>query len=134
MASVNKAFLLGNVGRDAELRYIASGKAVCTFSMATSERWEKDGEKQEKTTWHQIVIWGKVAEWAGKNIKKGDPVFVEGRIENRTYDDKDGNKRFVSEVNAVSVQALGRTVGVKNEDEVPAKTETRIQDDESLPF
>lgn len=99
MASVNKAILLGNCGRDPELRYVASGKAVCNFSLATSEKWTtKDGGKQEKTVWHNIVIWEKLAEIANQYLKKGSQVYLEGAIENRTYEDKEGVKKNISEV------------------------------------
>lgn len=97
--SVNKAILLGNLGRDPELKYTSSGKAVCTFSLATSERWTgADGQKNESTCWHNIVAWGKQAEVIKEYMSKGRQLFIEGRIQNRSYDDKDGNKKYISEV------------------------------------
>ena len=97
--SVNKAILLGNLGKDPELKYTPSGKAVCNFSMATVERWQAhDGQKQENTTWHNIVAWGKQAEVIKEYLSKGKQVYIEGRIQNRSYDDKDGNKKYISEV------------------------------------
>jgi single-strand DNA-binding protein len=98
--SVNNAILLGNLGKDPELRYTPSGKAVATFSLATSERWTgQDGQKNESTTWHNIVAWGKQAEVMKEYLRKGQQVFIEGRIENRSYDKKDGSgKGYISEV------------------------------------
>lgn len=97
--SVNKAILLGNLGKDPELRYTPAGKAVATFSIATSERWTgADGQKNENTTWHNIVAWGKQAEVMKEYLAKGKQVYLEGRISNRSYEDKDGAKKYISEV------------------------------------
>ena len=97
--SVNKVILLGNLGKDPDLRYTPSGKAVATFSLATSERWtSQDGQKQENTTWHNIVAWGKQAETMKEYLSKGRQVYIEGRIANRSYEDKEGNKKYISEV------------------------------------
>lgn len=112
MASLNKASLIGNLGKDPELKYIASGNAVCNFSLATAESYkDKSGEKQSRTTWHNIVIWGKLAEIANQYLKKGSQVYLEGRIDNRSYDDKDGNKRYVSEVICNQMVMLGERQG-----------------------
>ncbi len=106
--SLNKACILGNVGRDPELRYTNNGKAVATFSIATSTSWrDQNGTTQEKTTWHNIVAWDKLAEICNNYVKKGKQVYIEGRIENRSYDDKDGNKRYVSEIIATDLILLG---------------------------
>lgn len=106
--SVNKAILIGNLGRDPELRYTSSGKAVASFSLATTDRWSSaDGQKQEQTVWHNIVAWGKQAELAKEYLSKGRQVYIEGRIVNRSYDDKDGNKKYISEVVVQSIQFLG---------------------------
>ena len=97
--SVNKVLLLGNIGKDPELKSTPSGKSVCNFSLATTERWSgQDGQKNEKTTWHNIVAWGKQGEVIAKHFSKGKPIFIEGRIDNRSYEDKDGNKKYISEV------------------------------------
>ena len=97
--SVNKAILLGRLGKDPDLKYTSSGKAVCTFSLATSERWTgADGQKTESTTWHNIVAWGKQGEVIKEYLAKGRELFIEGRIQNRSYDDKEGNKKWISEV------------------------------------
>jgi single-strand DNA-binding protein len=106
--SVNKAILIGNLGRDPELRYTPGGKAVASFSLATTDRWTSaDGEKKESTTWHNIVAWGKQAEVIKEYLTKGRQVYIEGRIDNRSYEDKDGNKRYVSEVVVQSFQFIG---------------------------
>lgn len=105
---VNKAILIGNLGRDPELKYTPSGKAVATFTLATSERWTgQDGQKQEATTWHNIVAWGRQAEVINEYLAKGRQVYIEGRIVNRSYDDKDGNKKYISEIVVQNFQFLG---------------------------
>jgi len=106
--SVNKAILVGRLGKDPELRYTPSGRAVASFSLATSERWTgQDGQKNESTTWHNIVAWGKQAEVIKEYLTKGREVYIEGRIDNRSYDDKEGNKRYISEVVVQSFQFIG---------------------------
>ena len=107
--SVNKAILVGNLGKDPELRYTPSGTAVCTFSLATTERFKnKQGEQQDKTEWHNIVVWAGLAEICGKYLTKGKQIYIEGRIQNRSYDDRDGNKRYISEIVANEMQMLSR--------------------------
>lgn len=106
--SVNKVILVGNLGKDPELRYTPSGTAVATFSLATTERYkDREGNKQEKTEWHNIVVWRQLAEICGKFLHKGKQVYVEGKIQNRSYDDRDGNKRYISEVVVNEMQMLG---------------------------
>lgn len=106
--SVNKAILLGNLGKDPELRYTSGGKAVTSFSLATSERWTgQDGQKNESTTWHNIVAWGRQAEVMKEYLAKGQQVYIEGRISNRSYDDKEGNKKYISEVVVQSFSFVG---------------------------
>jgi single-strand DNA-binding protein len=105
---VNKAILVGNLGKDPELSYTQSGTARCRFSLATSESYSNNaGERQERTEWHNIVVWGKLAETVSKFMQKGRQVYIEGRIQNRSYDDKEGNKRYISEVNANKITFLG---------------------------
>jgi len=107
--SVNKVILVGNLGKDPELRYTPSGAAVATFSLATSERYkDRDGNSQEKTEWHNIVAWRQLAEICGKYLHKGRQVYIEGRIQTRSYDDRDGNKRYITEIVADQMQMLGR--------------------------
>lgn len=107
--SVNKCILVGNLGKDPELRYTGSGTAVCNFSLATTENYkDRDGNKQEKTEWHNIVIWRQLAEIAGKYLTKGKQVYLEGKIQTRSYDDRDGNKRYITEIVVDEMQMLGR--------------------------
>ena len=106
--SVNKVILVGNLGKDPELRYTPSGTAVVTFSLATTERYkDRDGNRQEKTEWHNIVAWRQLAEICGKFLHKGKQVYIEGKIQNRSYDDRDGNKRYISEIVVDQMQMLG---------------------------
>ena len=108
MASLNKAILIGSLGRDPEVRFMPNGEAVCNFSIATSENWkDKQGQKQEKTEWHNIVMYRKLAEIAGEYLKKGAPVYIEGRIQTRKWQDKDGNDRYSTEIIADQMQMLG---------------------------
>lgn len=109
MASVNKVLLLGNLGRDPEVRFTQGGIPVANFTMATTDRWsDPSGEKKEKTEWHRIVVWGKQAEIAGEYLRKGRPVFVEGSLQTREWTDREGNKRYTTEVRAQRLQLLGR--------------------------
>ncbi len=99
MGSVNKVILVGNLGRDAELRYTPGGAAVATINMATTEVWnDKAGQRQEKTEWHRVVLWGKSAESLTEYLTKGKQIYVEGRLQTRQWDDKDGNKRYTTEI------------------------------------
>jgi single-strand DNA-binding protein len=109
MASVNKVILIGNLGRDPEVRYTQSGAAVANFTLATNEVWtDKGGERQERTEWHRIVVWGKQAEIVREHLAKGKQVFVEGSLQTRQWDDRDGNKRTTTEIRAARVLMLGR--------------------------
>lgn len=108
MGSVNKVILVGNLGRDAELRYTPGGAAVATLNMATTENWtDKSGQKQEKTEWHRVVFWGKVAESLTEYLTKGKQVYIEGRLETRQWNDKDGNKRYTTEIKGDKIVLLG---------------------------
>jgi single-strand DNA-binding protein len=107
--SVNKVILVGNVGREVELRHTPSGVAVARFSVATNERWrDKEGQKQEHTEWHTVVAWGKLAEFCQQYVTKGRQVYVEGSLRTRTYDDEKGNRRYFTEIRALTIQLLGR--------------------------
>lgn len=115
MASVNKVILVGNLGRDPELRYIPSGQAVANFTLATNERWrDKDGNNQERTEWHRIVVWGKSAENCAQFLQKGRSVYIEGKLQTQEWEDKDGNKRRTTEVVAQTVQFLGGRGGAES--------------------
>jgi single-strand DNA-binding protein len=108
MGSVNKVILVGNLGRDAELRYTPGGAAVATLNLATTEVWnDKQGQKQEKTEWHRIVVWGKQAESLQEYLTKGKQIYVEGKLQTRQWDDKDGNKKYTTEIKADRITLLG---------------------------
>jgi len=113
MASVNKVILIGNLGRDPEVRYMPDGGAITNISIATTENWkDKNGEKQEKTEWHRVAFFGKLAEIAGEYLKKGSQVYVEGRLQTRKWQDKDGNDKYTTEIVADRMQMLGSRQGM----------------------
>ena len=108
MGSVNKVILVGNLGRDAELRYTPGGAAIATINMATTEVWnDKAGQRQEKTEWHRVVLWGKTAESLAEYLTKGKQIYVEGKLQTRQWDDKDGNKRYTTEIRSDRIVLLG---------------------------
>ncbi len=113
MASVNKVILIGNLGRDPEVRYAPSGSAICNVTLATTRNWKsKDsGERQEETEWHRVVFYDRLAEIAGEYLKKGRPVYVEGRLKTRKWTDKDGVEKYTTEVIADQMQLLGSRGG-----------------------
>lgn len=121
MASVNKVILIGNLGRDAELRYTPGGAAVATLSLATTEVWNdrNTNQRQEKTEWHRIVVWGKQAETLQEYLTKGRQIYVEGRLQTRQWDDKDGNKRYTTEIKADRITLLGGGRGALAERSAP---------------
>lgn len=134
MASVNRVILIGNLGQDPSIKYTPSGTAVANFSIAVNEKWKgKDGKTEERTEWVKIVAWNKLAEICGEYLSKGRPVFVEGRLQTREYEAKDGGKRYVTEVIAQSIQFLGggesKSSG-RTEQNDPAPTEI----DGDIPF
>jgi single-strand DNA-binding protein len=113
MASVNKVILIGNLGRDPEVRYAPSGSAICNVTLATSRQWKDktSGERQEETEWHRVVFYDRLAEIAGEYLKKGRPVYVEGRLKTRTWTDKDGVEKYTTEIVADQMQLLGGREG-----------------------
>jgi single-strand DNA-binding protein len=113
MASINKVILIGNLGRDPEVRYTPSGAAVCNLRLATTRNWKNrdSGERQEETEWHSVVLYDRQAEVAGEYLKKGRPVYIEGRLKTRKWQDKDGNDRYTTEIVADSMQLLGGREG-----------------------
>lgn len=121
MASVNKVILLGNLGRDPETRYTTGGDAVTNLNIATSEQWkDKSGEKQERTEWHRVVLFGRQAEIAGEYLKKGRSVYIEGRLQTRKYTDKDGVEKYSTEIVADRMQLIGGArEGGGGDDEMP---------------
>ena len=113
MASVNKVILVGNLGRDPETRYSTSGAAICNITIATSRQWKDkaSGEKREETEWHRVVFYDRLAEIAGEYLKKGRPVYVEGRLKTRKWQDKEGQDRYTTEIIAEEMQLLGSREG-----------------------
>ena len=113
MASVHKVILIGNLGRDPETRYMPDGGAITNISVATTETWkDKQGEKQEKTEWHRVAFFGKLAEIAGEYLKKGSQVYVEGRLQTRKWQDQDGQDKYSTEIVANAMQMLGSRQGM----------------------
>ena len=113
MASVNKVFIMGNLGQDPELRYTQSQTAVVTLNIATTEAWNKDGQRQEQTEWHRVIVWNRQAENCAKYLSKGRSVFVEGRLQTRSWDDKNGQKRYTTEIQASNIQFMP-SAGINN--------------------
>ena len=113
MASVNKVILIGNLGRDPEVRYAASGSAICNLTLATSRQWKdrNTGERQEETEWHRVVLYDRLAEVAGEYLKKGSSCYIEGRLRTRKWQDRDGLDRYTTEIIADSMQLLGSKGG-----------------------
>ena len=108
MASINKVMLIGNLGKDPEIRYMPSGDAIANLTLATTENWkDKSGEKQEKTEWHRISMFGRLAEIAGEYLKKGSSVYIEGKLQTRKWQDKEGNDRYTTEIVANEMKMLG---------------------------
>ena len=139
MAGINKVILIGNLGRDPEVRYTPNGVAIANFSIATSEEWkDKDtGEKQERTEWHRIVAWRRLGEICGEYLHKGSQVYIEGRLQTREWEDRDGNKRYTTEVVAQNMQMLGKPSregrAESQEERYPDEEPISIPDDD-IPF
>ena len=105
---INKAILVGNLGQDPDLNFTQAGKGVCNFTLATNETWkDKEGQKQERVEWHRVVVWGAQGKACGEHLTKGSQVYVEGRLQTRDWEDKDGNKRYTTEIVAAKVNFLG---------------------------
>lgn len=145
--SLNKVMLIGNLGADPEIRSTAGGTRVATLSIATSRQWNsQSGERQEKTEWHRVVLWSGLADLADKYMKKGDRIYVEGRIEYRTWEDREGNTRYSTEINAREVILLSSRVGAADVGESAAASragakesyddfpEALDEEDDDLPF
>jgi single-strand DNA-binding protein len=135
--SINKVILVGHLGKDPEVRYLPSGDAVADVSLATTEYYkDKDGERNEKTEWHSLVLWRAQAEFAKEWLKKGQLVYIEGRLQTRSWEDKEGQKRSKTDIQVDQVTLLGGFSGSKDrEKDVPAKnTGEKNKDDEEIPF
>jgi single-strand DNA-binding protein len=116
MASVNKVILIGNLGRDPEVRYMPSGDAVATLNVATTDKWkDKNGEAQEQTEWHRVAFFGRQAEICGEYLRKGSQIYVEGRLQTRKWTDKEGNERYTTEIRGDRMQMLGGRGGGQGE-------------------
>ena len=137
-ASVNKAILIGHLGKDPEIRYAQSGTAVTNFSLATNEVWNnQEGQRQEKTEWHRVVAFGKLAEICGQYLTKGKQVYVEGKLQTRTWDDRDGNKRSTTEIVASNVVMLGKGASAPSDSLAPPIEEpspASDSKDDDIPF
>jgi single-strand DNA-binding protein len=138
MGTVNKVILVGNLGKDAELKRTPGGAAVTTVSLATTDVYnDREGQRQEKTEWHKVVIWGKTAESISEYLTKGRQIYVEGRLQTRSWDDKDGNKRYTTEIRADRVVLLGSGRGRVERDEVSGPEPSRepeVVTDDDIPF
>ncbi len=132
--TVNKVILIGRLGVDPELKYTPSGRAYARFSLATNRVWkDQEGNKQEKTDWHKIVAWGKLAEIMGEWLKKGRRVYIEGRIETRSFEDKNGARRWITEVVADNLEMLGDK-GADTSSDVESPPPEENQEEDDLPF
>ncbi|KAF0216991.1 MAG: single-strand DNA-binding [Geobacteraceae bacterium] len=141
MASLNKVMLIGNLGRDPEVRYTTAGTAVASFSLATSEKFKnKNGEWEEKTEWHNITLWGRLAEIAGEYLAKGKTVYIEGRLQTRKWQDRDGKDRYTTEIVGDKMQMLsargegGRQGAGRQEGQEPGYEEPVFNPDDDIPF
>ena len=141
MGSVNKVILIGNLGRDPEVRYTQGGAPVANFTLATNEVWtDKAGARQERTEWHRIVVWGKTAEIAKEHLAKGKQVYIEGSLQTREWNDREGNKRTTTEVKAQRLVLLGRAGGeggggeTRRGSEGPEMTSEEAPPEDDIPF
>lgn len=141
MSGVNKVILVGNLGSDPTLRYTPNQTAVCNFNIATSERFtNKEGEKETRTEWHRIVTWARLAEICNEYLKKGKQVYIEGRLQTRSWEDQNGNKKYTTEVVATNMVMLGRVgdapMDVPSQDFPPEESAAPATsgDDDDLPF
>ena len=139
MAGVNKVILIGHLGADPEIRYTADGTAVATFRLATTRRWtNKDGERVDQTEWHRIVAWRRLGEICAQYLSKGKQVYIEGRLQTRSWEDRDGNKRWTTEIIAENMQMLGKAGDVMDVSEEAPKAQEDLVDetplDDDIPF
>lgn len=134
--TVNKVILVGRLGADPQLKYTPSGRANANFNVATNFTWkDQDGNKQDKTDWHRVVAWGKLAEVMGEWLKKGSYVYIEGKLQTRSYDDSNGVKKWITEVVANDMEMLGRKSSETGSEEPQPEIEDAIEEEESdLPF
>ncbi len=142
MGSVNKVILIGNLGKDPEVRHTPNGTAVANFPIATNEAWNnREGQREERTEWHRVVAFGRLAEICGQYLKKGKQVYIEGRLQTRSWDDRDGNKRYTTEIVAGTMTMLGRAGEGPSDSYAPPIDEAGFAgrpssgpDDDDIPF
>jgi single-strand DNA-binding protein len=135
MGSVNRVIVLGNLGRDAELRYTPAGTAIATMSLATTEKWnDKGGQAQERTEWHHIDLWGRQAETLTEYLKKGKQVYVEGKLQTDEWTDKEGKKRQTTKIRADRIVLLGGTSEGSRQRPTHLRDEDVMADDDKIPF
>ncbi len=128
MSGVNKVILVGRLGADPEVKAIGSGSTVARLNLATSETWVKDGQKQERTEWHRITVWGKLAEICGKHLSKGRQIYVEGKLQTRSWEDQQGQKRYATDIVASTVQFLSPATGERTTTTSSGSDDTGYQD------
>lgn len=138
MAGVNKVMLIGRLGKDPEVRYTSDGTTVANFTMATSEEWKdkNTGEKQERTEWHKIVAWRRLGEICGEYLRKGSQIYIEGKLQTRSWEDRDGNKRYTTEIVANTMQMLDSAKGGRAEpagERYPVEEPINVPEDD-IPF
>lgn len=135
MASVNRVIIIGNLGKDADTRFLPSGEAITNISVATTDTWnDKSGAKQSRTEWHKVAFFGKLAEIAGQYLKKGNPVYIEGRLQTRKWTDKEGKDNYTTEIIAEKMQMLGSKPDADSAPRTPKPAETADFEDDSIPF
>jgi single-strand DNA-binding protein len=133
--TVNKVMLIGRLGADPQLKYTPSGRANVNFNLATNASWkDQDGNQQERTDWHRIVAWGKLAEVMGEWLKKGSLIYLEGRLQTRSYDDSNGVKRYITEVVATDLEMLGGKGQGEPSEAAPAENIPDAEPEDDLPF
>lgn len=133
MSSVNKVILVGTLGRDPEVRH-TTNSTVANLNVATNEKWkDKSGDYQQKTEWHRVVVWGKPAEFAEKYLRKGDSVYIEGKLETRKWNDKDGNEKYTTEI-VVDMRGQVQALGGRKNDEKPSESDPVKPDSNDMPF
>lgn len=135
MASVNKVILVGNLGKDPEIKTFESGKKSASFSLATTESFKnKDGQKIENTEWHNIVVWGTLADICEKYLKKGSQIYLEGKIKTRTWEDKSGTKKYITEIFADTIQFLSKNDKSENGNSTKQENTSTPDESDDLPF
>ena len=138
MRGVNKVIIIGTLGKDPEVRNLANGDAVANVSVATNEEWkDKNGEKQKRTEWHNLVLWKRLAEIAGEYLKKGSTIYVEGSLRTEKWQDKEGNDRYTTKIHVTELQMLGGGSGAEKKEKQSAEPEKKPVDDgfdDDIPF